>query len=66
MFELIGFSVVKLRRVRIGSLNDRKMKPGQWRLLDPSEVKELLRKAPPKKRTIQPKARRAGHGSGRR
>ena len=66
MFELIGFSVVKLRRVRIGPLDDRKMRPGQWRLLDASEVKELLRKAPPKKRPGQLKARRASHGSGHR
>ncbi len=66
MFDLIGYSVVKLRRVRIGTLHDRKMKPGEWRLLDASEVKELLRKAPPKLRPGQPKARRAGHGSSRR
>lgn len=66
MFELIGFSVVKLRRVRIGPLDDRKMKPGQWRLLNAGEVKELLRKAPPRKRPGQLKVRRASHGSGHR
>jgi 23S rRNA pseudouridine2605 synthase len=65
MFDLIGHSVVKLRRVRIGSLNDRKLKPGEWRLLEASEVKELLRKAPPRKPPAPPKARRASHGSGR-
>ena len=66
MFDLIGYSVVKLRRVRIGPLVDRKMRPGEWRLLDAYEVKELLKKAPAKKRTGPPKARRASHGSGRR
>ena len=66
MFELIGFSVVKLRRVRIGTLYDRKMKPGEWRLLNATEVKELLKKVPPKKRAGQQKERRVSHGSGRR
>jgi len=66
MFELIGFSVVKLRRVRIGSLTDRKMKPGHWRLLAADEVKELLRKTLPKRRPLQAKPRRPSPASGRR
>lgn len=66
MFDLIGFSVVKLRRVRIGPLDDRKMKPGQWRLLAAAEVKELLRKTPPKRRQGPSQAHRASPGSGRR
>jgi len=44
MFELIGHSVLKLRRVRIGFLNDEHMKPGHWRLLSASEVARLMKK----------------------
>jgi pseudouridine synthase len=44
MFELIGHSVLKLRRVRIGFLNDEGLKPGYWRLLSPSEVARLMKK----------------------
>ena len=38
MFELVGHSVVKLRRVRIGFLTDEHLKPGHWRYLTPVEV----------------------------
>lgn len=41
MFDLIGYSIVKLRRVRIGFLVDEKLKPGYWRLLSDVEVKRL-------------------------
>ena len=41
MFELIGHSVLKLRRVRIGSLTDDKLNTGYWRLLSPAEVARL-------------------------
>ena len=41
MFDAIGHSVVKLKRVRIGSLDDRNLKPGQWRLLTEMEVRWL-------------------------
>src|SRR5689334_11118857 len=43
MFELIGHSVLKLRRVRIGFLMDETLKPGFWRLLSPSEAARLMR-----------------------
>ena len=43
MFDLIAYSVVKLRRVRIGFLVDEKLKPGYWRLLSDVEVKRLTR-----------------------
>ena len=43
MFDLIGHSVLKLRRVRIGFLTDDKLKPGHWRLLIPSEVTRLMK-----------------------
>jgi len=44
MFDLIGYSVLKLRRVRIGFLVDEKLKNGYWRLLSETEVKRLMKK----------------------
>jgi len=44
MFELIGHSVLKLRRVRIGFLADERLKPGSWRFLSPGEVARLMKK----------------------
>jgi 23S rRNA pseudouridine2605 synthase len=38
MFQAIGHPVEKLRRVRIGSLEDEKLRPGQWRFLTEQEV----------------------------
>jgi len=43
MFELIGHSVLKLRRVRIGFLTDERSKPGDWRLLSPAEAARLMK-----------------------
>jgi 23S rRNA pseudouridine2605 synthase len=43
MFELIGHSVLKLRRVRIGYLTDEHLKPGAWRLLSPAEAARLMK-----------------------
>jgi 23S rRNA pseudouridine2605 synthase len=42
MFELIGHSVLKLRRTHIGFLSEDNLKPGRWRLLSPTEVKRLM------------------------
>lgn len=44
MFELIGHSVLKLRRTRIGFLRDENLKPGQWRHLSPAEVGRIMKK----------------------
>src|SRR5690349_2840182 len=44
MFELIGHSVLKLRRTRIGFLNDENLKPGYYRLLSPGEVGRIMKK----------------------
>ena len=66
MFDAIGHSVVKLRRVRIGPLTDERLKPGEWRFLAPPEVDQLLsgkqQKSPPRRSRV----RLASHGSGRR
>jgi 23S rRNA pseudouridine2605 synthase len=41
MFDAIGHSVVKLRRTRIGTLDDRGLPLGKWRRLNEIEVKRL-------------------------
>lgn len=51
MFELIGHSVLKLRRVRIGFLTDEKLKPGHWRFLSPAEAARLMKAQDKGKRT---------------
>src|SRR2546426_4978003 len=43
MFQSIGHPVEKLRRVRIGSLEDEKLRPGAWRFLTQEEVNQLKR-----------------------
>jgi 23S rRNA pseudouridine2605 synthase len=50
MFELIGHSVLKLRRTRIGFLTDENLKPGYWRLLAPREVARMMKKQNPRVR----------------
>jgi 23S rRNA pseudouridine2605 synthase len=41
MCEAVGHPVVRLVRSRIGSVADRKLKPGEWRPLTPDEVRAL-------------------------
>lgn len=43
MFQFIGHPVEKLRRVRIGFLEDEKLRPGQWRFLTDQEVSQFKR-----------------------
>src|SRR3954469_9662948 len=38
MFESVGHPVVRLKRVRIGPLEDPQMPPGHWRDLSPAEI----------------------------
>jgi 23S rRNA pseudouridine2605 synthase len=54
MFDSIAHSVVKLRRIAIGSINEDKMPVGAYRLLDETEVKQLLK---PAKKTASQKTR---------
>ena len=42
MFDSIGHSVVKLRRVSIGGIMDELLPVGAYRLLDPQEVRRLM------------------------
>jgi 23S rRNA pseudouridine2605 synthase len=66
MFELIGHSVIKLRRSQIGSLRDDALKPKHWRKLSPDEVKLLMQKRPLNKRRPGAMSNAASHGSSRR
>jgi 23S rRNA pseudouridine2605 synthase len=45
MFKHFGHLVEKLRRIRIGDIDLGKLEPGQFRLLEPSEVRKLMRMA---------------------
>lgn len=43
MFDHIGHSVIKLRRVAIGFLKNERLKPGEFRFLSEAEVKRFFR-----------------------
>jgi 23S rRNA pseudouridine2605 synthase len=43
MCEAVGHPVQRLVRVRIGSLSDRKLEPGEWRELTQAEVRKMER-----------------------
>lgn len=45
MCEAVGHPVTRLVRTRIGPLRDRRLRPGEWRELTTSEVRELERAA---------------------
>jgi pseudouridine synthase len=45
MFDAVGHPVVRLKRVRIGPIEDPDMPPGHWRDLTPQEVARLQRAA---------------------
>jgi pseudouridine synthase len=65
MFELIGHSVIKLRRSRIGFLRDDELKPKKWRRLTDEEVKLLMRMRARTKPKPANKSHLASHGSAR-
>ena len=41
MFDAIGHSVLKLKRVRIGTVSDKGLRAGQWRVLTEREIRSL-------------------------
>lgn len=65
MFDAIGHSVIKLRRVRIGFLADERLLTKHWRLLTQAEVDRMMKKRQKNRVPSKTKARGAGHG-GRR
>ena len=42
MFEAVDHAVVRLKRIRIGSLNNRGLNIGEYRLLTPQEIDRLM------------------------
>ncbi len=50
VFAHVGHKVVDLKRVRIGSLSDRGLKPGSWRPLTRAEVAQILEECDPERR----------------
>lgn len=51
MCDAVGHPVIRLVRSRIGPLSDRRLKPGEWRPLQPAEVRALaatVKGVPPK------------------
>lgn len=55
MFDAIGHSVVKLKRIAIGSISDPYLKVGESRMLTPQEVAEVGTSAPVKRKAPQSK-----------
>jgi 23S rRNA pseudouridine2605 synthase len=51
MFDAIGHSVVKLRRISIGHVKDERIPVGAYRELDEDEVKEFFNPKPKKTKT---------------
>jgi 23S rRNA pseudouridine2605 synthase len=50
MLEAVGYPVKRLVRTRIGPLADRRLKPGEWRVLEMEEVRALEAAAVPRSR----------------
>jgi 23S rRNA pseudouridine2605 synthase len=53
MFDHVGHSVIKLRRVGIGFLKNERLRPGEFRLLDEAEVKRFFKAAESKPRGVK-------------
>lgn len=54
MCEAVSLSVVRLRRIRYGSLALGELKPGEYRHLTPAEVRELAGEAPRREKVPAP------------
>jgi pseudouridine synthase len=67
MLEAVGHPVQKLKRTRIGSIADRRLKPGEWRDLTETEIRTLsdLASRPAALATL-PRPRRAPRAGARR
>lgn len=58
MFDRIGHSVLKLRRKKIGFLQDEALAPGHWRFLSPAEVARFKKM----KQAVKGQAKKRGAG----
>ncbi len=58
MFKAIGHPVAKLKRVAIGQLTDPELLPGQWRDLNPREIRLLTKKEAEPRRPVRAAAGR--------
>jgi 23S rRNA pseudouridine2605 synthase len=66
VFARYGFKVTELKRIAVGSLTDRGLKPGRWRELLAAEVEALLANRPARGgRGRTDEASGAGRGAGR-
>ena len=65
MCEAVGHPVRRLKRTRIGPLTDRRLRPGQWRELSPSEIAALKNLADTPPPTRDAPARRSGKAAPR-
>ncbi|MCA1632868.1 MAG: rRNA pseudouridine synthase [Acidobacteria bacterium] len=61
MFDAVGHSVLKLKRVRIGHVTNEGLPLGHWRYLTPEEVARL--KGGPKKGAVRGRQKSAGKSS---
>jgi 23S rRNA pseudouridine2605 synthase len=59
MFDAVGHPVVRLKRVRIGPIEDPDIPPGHWRELTPQEVAKLQRSAGLSRRPAAPTSAQA-------
>jgi len=48
MCDAIGHTVLRLVRTRIGPLRDTTLRPGEWRPLEPDEIRALAKAAAPR------------------
>ncbi len=64
MCEAVGHPVRRLVRVRIGSLSDRRLPPGEWRALTQAELRSLERSAAPSPSGPPRGGRRNGRADG--
>jgi 23S rRNA pseudouridine2605 synthase len=62
LLEAVGHQVSKLRRVGIGPLSSRGLKPGEFRSLTPAEVRALIDPPGGRVKSVPPSATRRPHG----
>jgi 23S rRNA pseudouridine2605 synthase len=66
VFARTGYKVTDLKRIRVGHLTDRGLKPGSWRPLRRNEILELLAGPTQDYRTKDRDGKGAGRGTDRR